>query len=400
MARYSVLIPTRNRLSYLRYAVESTLRQDFEDWEVIVADNASNEDVAGFIASLNEPRVRLVSSVRAINVTENWNRALAASTGEWVIMLGDDDCLLPRYFSRMNGLIKQFADPDLIYTGAWLYAYPHVDPEEPNGYLQHYGYASFMRTCSKPRILTRHETRRVVEKALNFRVVYGFNMQFACIHRTFIAKIANRGPFFQSPFPDYFAMNAAFLMADRILAVPENLVLIGITSKSYGYYYANNKEAAGIAFLAPDMQFEEDEKLQGVLLPGSNINSSWLRAMETLRWRYAEELNSCPSYNRYRLLQVLNVYCGYYGFGTAEITDVIALNRELHAWERLLYAATLDTLFRCVGARGSGARRRVALALDRISGRTPQWPAERIIGRYQSALEVLDAAASGDLSVS
>ena len=47
--KLSVLLPTRNRLTFLRYAIESVRRQDVPDWEIIVSDNHSEEDIAGYI---------------------------------------------------------------------------------------------------------------------------------------------------------------------------------------------------------------------------------------------------------------------------------------------------------------------------------------------------------------
>ena len=49
---FSVLLPTHDRLEYLRYAVESVRRQDEDDWELIVSDNDSTDDIAGFVEGL------------------------------------------------------------------------------------------------------------------------------------------------------------------------------------------------------------------------------------------------------------------------------------------------------------------------------------------------------------
>ena len=56
----SVLLPTRNRLEFLRYALETVLRQDDGDWEIVVSDNDSEEDIAGHVAGLGDDRVRYV----------------------------------------------------------------------------------------------------------------------------------------------------------------------------------------------------------------------------------------------------------------------------------------------------------------------------------------------------
>ena len=44
----SVLLPTKNRLTYLRYAVESVRRQDYPHWEIVISDNHSEEDILGY----------------------------------------------------------------------------------------------------------------------------------------------------------------------------------------------------------------------------------------------------------------------------------------------------------------------------------------------------------------
>ena len=48
----SVLLPTRNRLEYLRYAIETVLRQDDPDLEVVVSDNDSEEDIHGHVSGM------------------------------------------------------------------------------------------------------------------------------------------------------------------------------------------------------------------------------------------------------------------------------------------------------------------------------------------------------------
>ena len=92
--KFSILLPTRNRLEYLRLAVESVLRQDMQDWQLVVSDNCSEQDIEGYVSSLGDPRIVYRRTERLVPVTENWNRALAHSEGDYVIMLGDDDALL------------------------------------------------------------------------------------------------------------------------------------------------------------------------------------------------------------------------------------------------------------------------------------------------------------------
>src|SRR5918997_95547 len=103
----SVLLPTRNRLDYLRYAIETVLRQDDPDWEIVVSDNDSEEDIAGHVRGLGDDRVRYVRTASFVPVTENWNNALEHSIGRYAVMLGDDDGLMPGYVARVRELVAR-----------------------------------------------------------------------------------------------------------------------------------------------------------------------------------------------------------------------------------------------------------------------------------------------------
>jgi glycosyltransferase involved in cell wall biosynthesis len=136
---FSVLIPIRNRLEYLKYAVSSVLRQADQNVEIIISDNASQEDIEGYVLSLNEARIKYSKSKELLSVTENWNRSLEQSQGDYVIMLGDDDILLNNYFKIVSRLIENYEQPDLIYTNAFFFAYPNVLPGFPNGAFNSFG---------------------------------------------------------------------------------------------------------------------------------------------------------------------------------------------------------------------------------------------------------------------
>ena len=161
--RFSILLPTRDRLDYLRLAVESVLRQDFEDWQLVISDNCSAEDIGAYATSLGDPRIVYRRTERPVAVTENWNRALAFSEGEYVIMLGDDDALLGGYLRRMDDLIREFEEPEVIYTKALLFTYPGVDPARPAGFLVDHGCAEFYGAGSAPFVLEHERAVALVD---------------------------------------------------------------------------------------------------------------------------------------------------------------------------------------------------------------------------------------------
>lgn len=301
--KFSVLLPTRNRLEYLRYAVETVRRQDYGDWEVVVSDNASEEDIGGYVRGLADSRVKYLRSECFLSVTDNWNRSLDQSSGDFVIMLGDDDGLLQGYFSHAMDLIAQFGIPDLVYGSGYLYAYPAVLPAFPKGMLHHYRNATFLQDGDQPFWFPHHDALRLVRDSLNFKMKFTYNMQYSLIGRPLIDEMLHDGPFFQSSFPDYYATNVLFLKARRILIDPRPTVVIGITPKSYGFFLFNNREHEGVEFLHT-ADAKKDVTPGGLrLLPGTNMNNSWLLAMEAVAHNYGLRLN----YARYRRLQILYV---------------------------------------------------------------------------------------------
>lgn len=387
----SVLLPTRNRLEYLRFAIETVRRQDDLDWELVISDNASEEDIEGHVRALGDDRLRYTRTASFVPVTDNWNNALAHSRGRYVVMLGDDDGLLPGYVGAIRDLAGRFDNPDLIYQSAWLLTYPGVDPSEPGGFLQAHGYAKFLRGAQQPFVLERASARRMVSHAMRFRLRYGFNMQFATVSRGLIERLAPQGPFFQSAFPDYYAMNVAFLMARTIVATPQPLVTIGVTPKSYGFFHLNDQERSGKAFLEATDADRRDGGQRLADMPGTNINTGWLSAVETVATRYSALVPARPDHRRFRILQAVHVYQGHYVDRTLPADRVTELERYLRPYERRLARAALRVT--AVARPHLPARLRKAfhnLVHGLLLGQFISWDPPKLRGEYATILDVFE----------
>jgi len=302
--KFSVLLPTRNRLELLRYAVESVRRQAYQDWQIVVSDNDSSEDVEGYVAGLGDARIRYVRTVRFVSVTDNWNNALAHSSGDYVIMLGDDDCLLQGYFDKLAELIERFSAPDCIYVEALQFAYPGVIPGHAKGFVQT-GYSDLLRGRTGPGLLARGEALAAVRKSMSLRLSFSYNMQHALVSRRFIDSLASYGPFYQSPYPDYYANNVILLAAKSVVVDPRAMVAIGISPKSFGYYYFNDRAEEGNAFLNNLGAGAIPEHVRRNLLPGSSLIVSWYLAMATIERNFGLEYGvAAADMSRFRFVQV------------------------------------------------------------------------------------------------
>jgi O-methyltransferase len=95
MPRFSIIIPTRQRADTLRFAIETALAQTHPDFEVVVQNNGNDQATNDVVAAFASPRIVLKCSPSILPYSANFEAALAASSGEFVAFIGDDDGMMP-----------------------------------------------------------------------------------------------------------------------------------------------------------------------------------------------------------------------------------------------------------------------------------------------------------------
>ena len=112
--KFSITIPTYKAL-FLKEAIESVLSQSYSNWELIIVDDCSPDDIESivkpYITDWPVKYYRNNKNCGAKNVVENWNICLYHCTGDYIICMGDDDKLLPCCLEEYKKLIN--AHPDL-----------------------------------------------------------------------------------------------------------------------------------------------------------------------------------------------------------------------------------------------------------------------------------------------
>jgi glycosyltransferase involved in cell wall biosynthesis len=99
----TVAIPTWNRAAYLRESAASVLRQSYRDLEILIGDNASTDETQAVGDELTrvDPRVRYIRHPGNLGMVGNWNALLRAATGEYFLLLSDDDLLDEHAVARL-----------------------------------------------------------------------------------------------------------------------------------------------------------------------------------------------------------------------------------------------------------------------------------------------------------
>ncbi len=111
MIKFSITIPAFKAL-YLSEAIESCLSQTYQNYEVIIVDDASPEDLKSVVKPyLKDSRIRFYrneTNCGAVNVVDNWNICLGHCTGDYVICMGDDDRLIPNCLEDYAKLMERY----------------------------------------------------------------------------------------------------------------------------------------------------------------------------------------------------------------------------------------------------------------------------------------------------
>lgn len=116
---FSILIPAFKK-KYLKEAIDSCLKQTYQNWELVIVDDASPENLKSVADDYLDDRIRYYRNEKncgAVDVVDNWNICLSYAKGDYIICMGDDDRLLPCCLEEYEKLIRQYPKIDVFH--AW-----------------------------------------------------------------------------------------------------------------------------------------------------------------------------------------------------------------------------------------------------------------------------------------
>lgn len=113
--KVTIAIPTFNRVDFLRQALDSALAQTYPNIEVVVSDNASTDGTEQLLSGYSDNRLKSIRQASNIGMMGNWDACLASASGEYFLLLSDDD-VLER--SAIAELISGFCTKKSINTDA------------------------------------------------------------------------------------------------------------------------------------------------------------------------------------------------------------------------------------------------------------------------------------------
>ena len=102
----SVILPTYGRLGHLRSCVASVFAQSLVEWELIIADDGSDEETRTWLAALGDPRVQVLLLPHSGNPSKVRNAAIQRARGYYLAFLDSDDLWLPDKLERQVAAMR------------------------------------------------------------------------------------------------------------------------------------------------------------------------------------------------------------------------------------------------------------------------------------------------------
>ncbi|MEL6777681.1 MAG: glycosyltransferase family 2 protein [Cyanobacteria bacterium J06597_16] len=115
MPKVSIIIPAYNAMRYLPETLDSALSQSFSDFEIMIVDDGSTDNIKDWFINLRDSRVRLISQTNQ-GKSVALNEGIAQTSGEYIAFLDADDLWEPTKLEKQVQCLQADPQVGLVYT--------------------------------------------------------------------------------------------------------------------------------------------------------------------------------------------------------------------------------------------------------------------------------------------
>lgn len=231
MPRFSIVIPTRQRADTLAFTIETALAQTCSDFEVVIQNNGNDPATRNVATSFASPRIVLNGSAEILPMADNWEAALAASSGEYVAFIGDDDGIMPDACAICDELMPGRSSLGALHWTPHNYDWPtSLRPTARNRLVVNLPGSAKGTICDSRNLLLRLYDGTISWTSIP--LIY--NGSF--VRRTVIEKVKahSGGRYFAGQIPDVHSGIADLWAMERFLHIDRPLSVCGASGHSNG----------------------------------------------------------------------------------------------------------------------------------------------------------------------
>ena len=114
--KYSFVLPAY-KAKYLKESIDSIINQTYTDFELIIVNDASPEDVDSIVNSYQDDRIQYYRNEKNIGGTDlvaQWNYSISYAKGEYLILASDDDIYSLEYLEKMDTLVRRYPETNVF----------------------------------------------------------------------------------------------------------------------------------------------------------------------------------------------------------------------------------------------------------------------------------------------
>ncbi|UAJ10484.1 glycosyltransferase family 2 protein [Glacieibacterium megasporae] len=236
----SLIIPTRERARTLVSTLATATAQASRDFEIVVSDNMSADNTREVVtaAAENDDRIRYLNSGARLSMCGNYEFALEQARGDYVVIIGDDDAVMPGGLDRLLARLRALSEPTIHMWPLHIYDWPVGELPAKVAYLAPVIPESTLDLKAKARDIVRRGAWKYYELPSPYH---------SAIPRAILSKIRDRtGRVFHSTQPDVFTAMAIPAYADQAINLGTTVTLNGRSAQSNGLGFVQRKARVNI----------------------------------------------------------------------------------------------------------------------------------------------------------
>lgn len=128
--KYSFVLPAF-KATFLREALISILNQTYKDFELIIVNDASPEDLNSIVDSYHDERIQYYINEKNVgghDLVAQWNSCISYAKGKYLILASDDDVYHLDFLEKMDVLIDKYPNVNVFR--------PRVQHMDANGHVR------------------------------------------------------------------------------------------------------------------------------------------------------------------------------------------------------------------------------------------------------------------------
>ncbi len=285
---FTISIPSLNRLDSLKLVIDSVLMQTFADYEILIIDEHSDDDVKGYINSLKNSKIRFIENKKRMGFKYTYIKCLLEAKGKYVLTLGNDDILCDK--DSLKNIYIKLKDKKVGLAKVGLIYY-YKSPSNP---------CFSTRLDTKDVFINRTQHEKIIE-AID---LYGVTHIAGTIY---LRELINEESFTDSELIPFLKTIVECAMKNDFLFISGEYIAVGV-STSYLSLFSKRKDYKDTWFYLMYSEYKQylnENEVKTMLIKKMTAQIPFLIAIKSYVG-FREVPNIIICYIRFNLLFIIN----------------------------------------------------------------------------------------------